>query len=59
MPDITMCNNDECPRAKECYRHEATPSPYAQTYTRFIHNRNGCSAFMEIWVKGKKQEPKE
>lgn len=36
MPDITMCGgfNDElgeCPRKKQCYRHEAKPSHY-QSY---------------------------
>lgn len=25
MPDITMCSNDACPLAKDCYRHEAVP----------------------------------
>ena len=35
MPDITMCNNDTCPLRKDCYRHEAEPNPYRQSYTMF------------------------
>lgn len=31
MADISMCNQHMCPRAKECYRHEAKPSHY-QSY---------------------------
>jgi hypothetical protein len=26
VPDITMCADHDCPMAKQCYRHEATPS---------------------------------
>lgn len=32
MPDITMCHGDSCPIKKECYRHEAIPSEYRQSY---------------------------
>lgn len=34
MPDISMCTNDLCPKAKECWRHEAEPSEW-QSYTCF------------------------
>lgn len=32
MPDISMCQNKDCPSAKSCYRFLATPSPYRQSY---------------------------
>lgn len=35
MPDITMCANDECPLASQCYRHEAEPNEYKQSYAVF------------------------
>ena len=34
MPDISMCNNNTCPLAKTCYRHEAIPSDW-QSYANF------------------------
>ena len=34
MNDITMCNNDDCPLADKCYRHEAIPSDW-QSYANF------------------------
>lgn len=49
MPDITMCMNDECHLAKECYRHEATPSDW-QSYGMFKPNADGtCKHFMPIF----------
>ena len=40
MPDITMCLGKEtidgkevvCPRAEQCYRHTAKPTPLRQSY---------------------------
>ena len=32
MPDISMCSDDACPSASKCYRHEAEPNPYRQSY---------------------------
>lgn len=49
MPDITMCQNDDCPMAKECYRHEAEPTPRYQSYTHFHYQDGTCDSFMEIW----------
>lgn len=34
MPDISMCNDHNCPSAKKCYRHQAIPWQY-QTYMDF------------------------
>lgn len=32
MPDISMCQNKECPLSKKCYRFLAEPNPYRQSY---------------------------
>lgn len=35
MPDIAMCQNEECPRKTECYRYMATPNQLRQAYSEF------------------------
>ena len=32
MPDITMCNGDDCPLKESCYRCTATPNDLWQSY---------------------------
>jgi hypothetical protein len=32
MPDITMCQDDECPLRDTCWRYTATPHPGYQSY---------------------------
>ena len=32
MPDITMCQEDKCPRRNSCYRYTARPDQYWQSY---------------------------
>jgi len=50
MPDISMCLNDECHLAKECYRHEAKPSEW-QSYSCFHPDESGeCKHFLLIWT---------
>lgn len=50
MPDITMCTNENCSIKHKCYRHEAIPSEYNQSYMKFQFNEedNTCSSFKEI-----------
>jgi len=45
MPDISMCNNQECPLKEKCYRYKAEPNPYRQSYGDFKY-KNGCSYFI-------------
>lgn len=35
MPDITMCTNSACQLSKTCYRFNAAPSQYRQSYAVF------------------------
>ena len=32
MPDITMCDGDDCPMKHKCWRYEAPPTPESQSY---------------------------
>lgn len=32
MPDITMCRGDLCGRRETCYRFNATPNEFRQSY---------------------------
>ena len=51
MPDITMCLQDDCPMKGGCYRHEATPTSYRQSFAVFTpETATDCSRFMEIWT---------
>ena len=33
MPDILMCQNEECKDKETCYRYTATPSGHMQSYS--------------------------
>lgn len=32
MPDITMCSGEGCPLKDDCWRHNATPNEYRQSF---------------------------
>lgn len=32
MADITMCNNEDCPLKRQCFRYMAKVNPYWQPY---------------------------
>jgi len=38
MSDITMCVNKLCPLFDECYRAQAEPNPYWQSYAMFNYD---------------------
>ena len=46
MSDITMCMSDDCTRRHECYRHEAKPSEYRQSYSHFYEEGKHCRMFV-------------
>lgn len=51
MPDITMCSSLTCPSRQQCYRHEAKPNPYGQSYCDFDAIRGEakkCDRFMQV-----------
>lgn len=46
MPDITMCENNDCPLNNKCFRYLAKPDRY-QAYSCFLYN-DGCEYFWDI-----------
>jgi hypothetical protein len=50
MPDIYMCQDDNCPSAKQCYRHEAKPDQFLQVYGHFERalTADKCDRFIEL-----------
>lgn len=46
MPDMTLCCNHSCPRADECYRHQAEPKETWQSYAYF--DADGCRNFIDM-----------
>ena len=49
MPDIAMCNGDDCPRKTE-YRHRAVPTPQRQAYfsPSPVRDDGTCDEFLEL-----------
>jgi hypothetical protein len=48
MPDISKCENEECPLKEKCYRFTATPSPVLQAYAYFKPDEDGkCEYFWD------------
>lgn len=47
MPDISMCDQKECPKSKYCYRFRAEPN-YRQSYFKPPFTDNGCEYFWSL-----------
>ena len=48
MPDIAMCENNECPKRTTCYRFMAEPNSRRQSYADFKPNKEGeCEYYWE------------
>ena len=56
MPNIAMCQQEQCCKHSKCYRFIATPSEYRQTYFVPIVIGENCTDF---WAIDKVDEPKE
>lgn len=55
MPDISMCENEECPLRHRCYRFMAEPDDYCQAYTAFAIGVDGeCEGFRRMPYSNKK-----
>jgi hypothetical protein len=49
MPDITMCENRECPLRETCYRFKAEPSKWRQSYFVDMKPKDGkCDYYWKI-----------
>lgn len=52
MPDITMCQEKDCPKAETCYRFMATPTPGYQSYfLEMTYTNEGCSHYWPVKSK--------
>lgn len=55
MPDITMCNGQNCTKKHTCYRFNATPTPQWQSYFSESPTRDGiCDYYVDRVVKATK-----
>lgn len=47
MPDIAMCQDEDCPVCDLCYLFTAKPSQYRQSYMQFTRDEpdGSCSSF--------------
>lgn len=49
MPDITMCNNVVCTKRSTCYRFQADPKPFWQSWSNFEQREDGeCSHYWDF-----------
>lgn len=56
MPDITMCEGNECPLKESCYRYKAEADQYQCYFVDIPLQEDGtCDYFIEIWSKPKTQ----
>lgn len=46
MPDLTLCYQDACPVAAECYRYRAVPDEHWQSW--IVFQSFGCTEFIPI-----------
>lgn len=52
MVDMTMCTYEKCPKSKKCYRFNAKPNPYRQSYFADIpdcNKDNNYQYFSNMW----------
>jgi hypothetical protein len=54
MPDITMCHDERCMLAQECYRFKARPSEQQSYFSESPRTGDNCELFIqavERWNK--------
>jgi len=49
MPDICMCQSEDCPKKEECYRYKAKPDTI-QSYCNFYKGKE-CEYFLKLTKK--------
>jgi len=49
MADISMCSKSDCPSFENCYRAQAAPNQYRQSYMAFDNNgAEKCDDFIAV-----------
>lgn len=60
MPDIAMCKGTDCPFKDKCYRANAKPDPYWQSWfmeVPYDKNTNSCEHYWERKNETRKHTP--
>ena len=52
MVDISMCLNYWCPHKDTCYRYQAKPNEYWQSYSSFTPDENGICMYYIEYIPG-------
>jgi len=52
MPDMTLCDNKDCPLKDSCYRSLAEPDKKYQSYASFEYEKNRCEYYINVNIKG-------
>jgi len=49
MPDISMCSGEGCELRRTCYRYNAKPNPFWQSYFKDppVNPEGGCAYYWE------------
>lgn len=48
MPDIAMCQGDECPVKEHCWRYMAPPDRYQSQFATPPYTEEGCEYFWDM-----------
>jgi hypothetical protein len=48
MPDIAMCNGDDCPVKENCWRYLAPPDRFQSYFAAPPRNEEGCEYFWDV-----------
>lgn len=56
MADITMCTNNVCDYKEHCYKYQAKPNPYWQSYAYFDRMMDAGKCYEPI-TQRKKELP--
>ena len=52
MADITLCLSETCPQRRQCFRHEAPPKRFGQSYHAFTQSKGDeCEWFVPLKEK--------
>ena len=59
MSDISMCQQSGCPKSWECWRYNAPPDKYRQSYISPEFTDNGCNMFWDMGKILNGEQPQE
>jgi hypothetical protein len=51
MPDITMCQDNECPKNDTCYRYNSNPNEHQSYFMKSPRDGDECDYYYEYLVE--------